>query len=67
MRKDLKSAKKTDSLTVFFVLLVSARIKALCRTLVKLTPNVVIFHPWFNKNEQEVYGSSITYDIHSEL
>ncbi len=33
-----ESAKKIDDLTVFFVLLGSARAKAACRTLMKLTP-----------------------------
>ena len=37
-RADPKSAKKQLNLTVFFALLGSARVKAACRTLVKLTP-----------------------------
>ena len=40
MHADPKSAKKLLNLTVFIALLGSARIKAACRTLVKLTPNV---------------------------
>jgi len=37
-RTDLKSAKKNDSLTVFFVPLKFACIKAACKLLMKLTP-----------------------------
>ena len=37
-RADLKSAIKLLNLTVFFALLGSARIKAACKMLVKLTP-----------------------------
>ncbi len=37
---DPESAKKTDNLTVFFVLLGSASVKAASRTLMKLTPGV---------------------------
>jgi len=37
---DPKSAKKTDGLTVFFVLLGSVLVKAMCEMLVKLTPGV---------------------------
>jgi len=33
-----KSAKKADSLTVFFALLGSGRVKAACKMLMKLTP-----------------------------
>ncbi len=33
-----RKRKKTDDLTVLFTLLGSARVKAVCRTLVKLTP-----------------------------
>ena len=40
MRVDPKSAIKLLNLTVFFALLGSARIKAACRTLVKLTPDL---------------------------
>jgi hypothetical protein len=43
MRKDPKSTKKTDNLTVFFVLLGSARVKALNRMLVKSTLSVFYF------------------------
>ena len=38
-RADPKSAKKTVKLSSFIVLLGSARVKAACRTLVKLTPD----------------------------
>jgi len=41
MCTDPKSAKKIDDLTVFFVLLGSSRVKAVCKMLVKLTPDVV--------------------------
>jgi hypothetical protein len=41
MRTDLKSAIKTNSLTVFFALLGSARVKAAHKLLVKSTPG-----PW---------------------
>ena len=37
-RTDPKSEKKTDSLTVFFVLLGSTQVKAACKTLMNLTP-----------------------------
>jgi len=40
---DPKSAKRTDNLTVFFVFLVSACVKAACRTLMKLTPSGWVF------------------------
>jgi hypothetical protein len=36
---DPKSFKKTDDLTVFFALLGSAHVKALCKMLMKLTPD----------------------------
>ncbi len=36
---DLKSAKKTENLTVFFVILGSGHVKASRRTLMKLTPD----------------------------
>jgi len=36
---DLKSAKKTENLTVFFVILGSGRVKASRRTLMKVTPD----------------------------
>jgi len=36
-----KAQKKTDNLTVFFALSESALVKAICRTLMKLTPEVV--------------------------
>ena len=39
-RADPKSAKKTVKLSSFIALLGSARVKAACRTLVKLTPGV---------------------------
>jgi hypothetical protein len=39
-RADPKSAKKTDNLTVFFALLGSALVKAVCRTLMKLIPGM---------------------------
>ncbi len=38
-RADLKSAKNTVKLSVFFSLLGSVRAKAACKTLMKLTPN----------------------------
>jgi len=38
LRTDPASTKKTDNLTVFFVLLGSERVKAACRMLMKLTP-----------------------------
>jgi hypothetical protein len=38
MHADPKRAKKTDNLTEFFMLLGSARVKAACRILMKLTP-----------------------------
>ncbi len=41
MHADPKSAKKTDGLTVFFVLLGSALVKAASKMFVKLTPNIV--------------------------
>jgi len=41
MHADPKSAKKTDGLTVFFVLLGSALEKAASKMFVKLTPNIV--------------------------
>ncbi len=41
MRADPKNAKKTVKLTVFFVHSRSARIKAACRMLMKLTPDVM--------------------------
>jgi len=40
---DPKSAKKTDGLTVFFVLLGSARIKGFRKMLVKSTPAILFF------------------------
>jgi len=40
MHADPKSAKKTDSLTVFFCVLGSSLVKAACKTLMKLTPDV---------------------------
>ena len=40
---DPKSAIKLLNLTVFFALLGSARVKAACRTLVKLTPVLLKF------------------------
>jgi len=46
---DPKSAKKTDNLTVFFALLVSALINALSITLVKLIPEapmVMVMVKW---------------------
>ncbi len=39
-----KVQKKTDNLTVFFTLLGSTCIKAVCRTLMKLTPNRQLRH-----------------------
>ena len=42
--KDAKSAKKLLNLTVSFALLGSARVKAACRTLVKLTPDLLSQH-----------------------
>jgi len=39
-RTDPKSTKKTYSLTIFFLLLGSVRVKTACRTLMKLTPSV---------------------------
>jgi len=39
MFADPKSAKKTDSFTVFFALLVSAHVKAAHLMLVKFTPD----------------------------
>jgi len=36
----MQGQKKTDNLTVFFMLLGSARIKAASRTLIKLTPSL---------------------------
>ncbi len=41
MRPDLKSAKKTVKLSVFFMLLGSVWVKAACRMLMKLTPDVM--------------------------
>jgi len=41
MRPNPKSEKKTVKLSVFFALLGSARIKAACRMLMKLTPDVM--------------------------
>ncbi len=41
-RADPKSVKNTDDLTVFFALLESAQIKALGKTLLKLTPDPVL-------------------------
>jgi hypothetical protein len=41
-RADPKSAKKTVKLSSFIALLGSARVKATCRTLVKLTPDAKI-------------------------
>jgi len=38
-----KAQKKTDSLTLFFALLGSARVKAARKTLVKLTPGDFTF------------------------
>jgi len=37
---DPENAKKTDNFTVFFALLGSTRVKALCKMLVKLTPGL---------------------------
>jgi hypothetical protein len=37
---DPKCVKKTDNFTVFFVLLGSTSVKAACRTLMKLNPDV---------------------------
>ncbi len=50
MHTDPKSTKKTDSLTVFFALSGSVRVKAARKTLVKLTSEItrsiyVGFHP----------------------
>ena len=45
-RKDTKSAKKQLELTVFFVLLGSAHVKAGCRMLVKLTPGCRSTFTW---------------------
>jgi len=42
MLADPESAKKIDNLTVFFVLLGSALVKAACRMFMKLTPGVNI-------------------------
>ncbi len=42
---DPKSVKKIDNLTVFFTLLGSARVKAVRRTLVKLTPGDTLLNP----------------------
>jgi hypothetical protein len=41
---DPQSAKKTDILTVFFVLWGSASVKAACRTLTKMTPSYPYFY-----------------------
>ncbi len=38
MHTDAERAKKTVKSSVFFVLLGSAQVKAVCRTLMKLTP-----------------------------
>ena len=43
---DPKSAEKSDRLTVFFALLVSVRIKAAQKMLVKLTPGVATLYGW---------------------
>jgi len=40
VKADPKSSKKTENLAVFFAHLGSARAKAACRTLMKLTPKV---------------------------
>jgi len=42
---DPKSVKKTDNLTVYFALSGSARAKAACRTLMKLTPGFPRYMP----------------------
>ncbi len=40
MHADPESVKKIDNLTVFFTLLGSARVKVVCRMLIKLSPGV---------------------------
>jgi len=40
MPSDPESAKKTDNFTVFFALLGSAHVKAVCKLLVKSNPDV---------------------------
>ncbi len=54
MRADPKNAQKFDNLTVFFVLLGSARVKAARKTLMKLTPDWWYDQPvlWSEKNKQ---------------